>query len=164
FHWSLPGALGDSYSLQVYTLAGMLGAAMLLGADVLLAGLFKVVYTGFGMDTMVSLSCAAALADALTLQAMGGREGQLPYCAISALALALAMWGRYLQRRGHRSACRTAASASEPYLVTLDEEKWNSRPAYAKWSGEPIGFGSQMQGMDGAQRIFRVTVPLLFIA
>ncbi len=164
FRWAPPGMLGESYSMQVYTLAGMLGVAMLMGADVLLAGLFRVVHSGFGMDTLVSLSCAATLADALTLEAMGGRDGQLPYCAISALALGLAMWGRYLQRRGMRSACRTAASASTPYLVTLDEGKWNGRPAYAKWSGEPIGFGSQMQGMDGAQRMFRVTAPLLFLA
>ncbi len=164
FHWPLPGMLGSSYSLRVYTLAGMLGAAMLLGADVFLAGFFKVIYSGFGMDTLVSLSCVATLADALTLEIMGGRDGQLPYCAISAFALAMAMWGRYLQRRGQRSACRTAASASEPYLVTLDEEKWNGRPAYAKWSGESVGFGSQIQGSDGAQRIFRVTVPLLFVA
>ncbi len=160
----LPGALGESYPLQVYTLAGMLGVAMLLGADTLLAGLFKVVYAGFGMDTLVALACVASLADALTLQAMGGREGQLPYCALSVLALGLAMWGRYLQRRGSRSACRTAAGASTPYLVTLDEGMWSGRPAYAKWSGEPIGFGSQMQSPDGAQRMFRVTAPLLFLA
>lgn len=164
FHWPLPGLLGASYSIRIYTLAGLLGAAMLLGIDVFLTGLFHIVHTGFGMDTLVSLSCVAALADALTLQALGGRDEQLPYCAISALALALAMWGRYLQRRGSRAACRTAASASEPYLVTLDEGKWNGRTAYAKWSGEGTGFGSQMQAPDGAQRIFRVTAPLLFIA
>lgn len=164
FRWPLPGLLGASYSIRVYTLAGLLGAAMLLGIDVFLSGLLHVVYNGFGMDTLVSLSCIAAMADALTMQALGGRDEQLPYCAISALALALAMWGRYLQRRGSRAACRTAASASEPYLVTLDEGKWNGRAAYAKWSGEGVGFGSQMQAPDGAQRIFRVTVPLLFIA
>ncbi len=164
FRWPLPGLLGVSYSIRIYTLAGMLGAAMLLGIDVFLAGVLHIVHTGFGMDTLVSLSCVAAVADALTLQTLGGRGEQLPYCAISALALALAMWGRYLQRRGSRAACRTAASASEPYLVTLDEGKWNGRAVYAKWSGEGVGFGSQMQSPDGAQRIFRVTAPLLFIA
>lgn len=164
FHWPLPGLLGASYSVRVYTLAGLLGAAILLGTDVFLMSILHILHSGFGLDTLVSFACIATLADALTIQSLGGRGEQLPYCAISALALGLTMWGRYLQRRGSRSACRTAASASEPYLVTLDEGKWNGRSAYSKWSGEPIGFGSQMQSVDGAQRIFRVTAPLLFVA
>lgn len=164
FHWPLPGPLGQSYEIQIYMLAFLLGAAILLGIDVFLMGLFHVIHTGFGMDTLVSLSCLAALADALTLQSLGGRGGQLPYCAIAALALGFTMWGRYLQRRGSRSACRTASSASEPYLVTRDEGKWNGREAYSKWSGKSVGFGSQMQAPDGAQRIFRVVAPLLFLA
>ena len=63
-----------------------------------------------------------------------------------------------------RSACRTAASAAHPYLVTLGEGKWNGRDTYAKWSGEPLGFGRQIQAPDGAERIFRVLCPLLFLA
>ncbi len=164
FRIPLPGLLGQSYELQVYTLAGLLGAGMLLGADVLLTGLLRVFKLGMGMDTLVSLSCAATLADALTLIPMGGREGQTPYCAISALALGLTMWGSYLKRRGDRRACRTAAMAQQPYLVTLDEEKWNGKDTYAKWTGELAGFGSQIQAPDGAQRIFRFTAPLLFLA
>ena len=164
FKFPLPGPLGESYELRVYTLAGMLGCAMLLGVDTFLAGLLRIFQLGIGMDTLVSLACAATLADALTMISLGGREEQMPYCAISALALGLTMWGTYLKRRGSRSACRTAASAQEPYLVTLDEGKWNGRDAYAKWSGEPAGFGSQIQAPDGAQRIFRVTAPLLLIA
>ena len=66
--------------------------------------------------------------------------------------------------RNIRTACRTAALASEPYLVTLDEGKWNGRDTYTKWSGSPIGFGRQIQADDGAQRIFRVVCPILFIA
>lgn len=164
FHWPLPGLLGQSYPIRVYTLAGLLGAALLLGIDVFLLGFLRIFHSGFGMDTLVSLSCLATLADALTIQTLGGRGEELPYCAISAFALALCMWGRYLQRSGSRSACRTAASASVPYLVTRDEGKWNARDAYCKWSGEPIGFGSQMQSDDGAQRIFALAAPLLFLA
>ena len=54
--------------------------------------------------------------------------------------------------------------AAQPYLVTLDEGKWNGWDTYAKWSGEPIGFGRQMQAADGAERIFHRVCPLLFIA
>lgn len=164
FALPLPGLLGSSFEIQVYTLCGMLGAAVVIGIDTVLAGFLRVFKAGLGMDTLVSLSCAATLADALTILPLGGREGQMPYCAVSCLALSLSMWGNYLKRRGQRSACRAAASASEPYLVTLDEETWNGTDAYAKHSGESAGFGSQIQALDGAQRIFRVTAPLLLIA
>ncbi|MEG1878716.1 MAG: hypothetical protein RR211_03695 [Pseudoflavonifractor sp.] len=164
FRVPLPGLLGSSYPLRVYTLAGMLAAAMVLGIDVLLAGFFEVLHFGIGMGTLISLSCVATLTDALTMLRLDPREEALPYCAISALALGLAMWGTYLKRRGQRGACRTAASAKEPYLVTLDQGKWNGRAAYAKHSGEPAGFGSQIQAPDGAQRMFRVVAPLLLMA
>ena len=63
-----------------------------------------------------------------------------------------------------RLSCRTAAAAAEPYLVTLDEGKWNGKDTYAKWSGTPAGFGSQIQMDDGAQRIYRVFCPVLLLA
>ncbi|MEG2119556.1 MAG: hypothetical protein RRY53_04310, partial [Pseudoflavonifractor sp.] len=163
-HIPMPGLLATSYPLRVYTLAGLLGTAMLLGLDVLLAGFFEIFHWGMGMGTILSLSCIATLTDALTMLRLNQREEQLPYCAVSALALGLAMWGTYLKRRGQRSACRTAAGAQEPYLVTLDEGKWSGREAYVKHSGEPAGFGSQIQAPDGAQRMFRVVAPLLLIA
>lgn len=159
----LPGMLA-SYSMQVTTLSAMLAGAMLLGADILLRGLFRLFRLRMEMDTLVAVSCAAVLADALTLVPLGGREGQLPYCAVSVLAIGMTMWGTILKRQGQRGACRAAASAREPYLVTLDPGKWNGRDAYAKWSGEPAGFGSQIQASDGAERIFQVSAPVLLIA
>ena len=62
FKFPLPGPLGESYELRVYTLAGMLGCAMLLGVDTFLAGLLRIFQLGIGMDTLVSLACAATLA------------------------------------------------------------------------------------------------------
>jgi len=159
----LPGALA-AREIQLYAMAGLLGAAMLLGVDVLLRGLFRLLRLQMGMDTLLVFSCAAALADTLTLLRLNGREGQLPYCAAAALALAITMRGTWKKRRGLRAACRTAALASEPYLVTLDEGKWNGRDTYTKWSGSPIGFGRQIQADDGAQRIFCIVCPILFIA
>ena len=159
----IPGVLGQSYSLQLLALTILLGITMLLGIDVWLRGLFRIFMLRMGMDSLMSLSCVAALADALTVERLGGREGAMPYCAAAALALGFAMAGTYLKRRGQRIACRTAASAGEPYLVTLDEGLWNGRDTYVKWSGAPLGFGRQIQADDGADRVFHVTAPLLLI-
>lgn len=149
--------------LRIWILAGAQGLAMALGADVLARGLFRLFRLEFGMDTMLAFACVAVLADALTMTALDARAGQMPYCAAMVLGVALLLRGTARKRRGNRLACRTAASASQPYLVTLDEGKWNGRDTYTKWSGQPIGFGRQMQASDGAERIFRRVCPLLFI-
>lgn len=85
---------------------------------------------------------------------------QLPALA----GLFFLLHGSYHKRCGLRLSCRTAASAAEPYILTLDEGKWNGRDTYCKWSGVPNGFGSQVQMDDGAQRIYRVVCPLLLLA
>ena len=149
--------------LRIWILAGAQGLAMALGADVLARGLFRLFRLEFGMDTMLAFACVAVLADALTMTALYARAGQMPYCAAMVLGVALLLRGTARKRRGNRLACRTAASASQPYLVTQDEGKWNGRDTYTKWSGQPIGFGRQMQASDGAERIFRRVCPLLFI-
>ena len=150
--------------LRIWVLAAAQGLAMLLGLDVLIGGLARPFRLEFGMDTLLVFAAAATLADALTMPLLDSREGEMPYCAAIILGIALLLKGTARKRRGQRLACRTAASASHPYLVTLDEGKWNGRDTYAKWSGEPIGFGRQMQASDGAQRIFQRIVPLLLIA
>lgn len=150
--------------LRVLALSGVQVLAMLLGLDVLFRGLFGLLRLEFGMDTLLLFASAATLADALTMFKLDPREGQMPYCAAIVLGISLLLRGTYRKRRGLRLACKTAAAASHPYLVTLDEGKWNGRDTYAKWSGDPVGFGRQMQASDGAQRIFRRICPLLFIA
>lgn len=150
--------------LQVLLLALALALVMLLGMDVLMRGLFRLLRFQMGMDTLLCFACAAVLTDALTMRGLDPRDGQMPYCALSCLGVSMLMRGAWLKRRGQRISCRTAASAAHPYLVTLDEQAWNGRDIYAKWSGDTVGFGRQMQAADGAERIFYVACPLLFIA
>ena len=153
-----------THQLRVLALAGIQVVAMLLGMDVLLRGLFGPLRLEFGMDTVLVFAAAATLADALTMFRLDTREGEMPYCAAIVLGICLLLRGTGQKRRGLRLACKTAVAASNPYLVTLDEGKWNGWDTYVKWSGEPVGFGRQIQASDGAQRIFRRICPLLLIA
>ena len=116
---------------------GYPGAAMLLGLDVLMRGLFRLLRLELGMDTLLVFAAAATLADALTMYRLDPRDGQMPYCAAIVLGIFFLLRGARRKRRGLRMACRTAASAAQPYLVTLDEGKWNGWDTYAKWSGSP---------------------------
>ena len=149
--------------IRIWICAGLLLAGIALAWDVLAAAVRRLRRGRFGMDTILLLACAATMADALSMQALLPRE-ELPYCALNLFALWLALRGEYHRRRGLRLACRAAGATADPYLVTLDERKWNGRDTYAKHSGTPDGFGSQIQADDGAQRIFRVVCPPIIIA
>ena len=154
----------DGYQVQVWIAAGLLGAGILLSLDVLAAGIARMFRGRVGMDTLAALSGIFTLADALVLAVTQDREGQLPYSAAVLAGLFFLLHGTYHKRCGLRLSCRTAASVSEPYILTLDEGKWNGRDTYCKWTGTPNGFGSQIQMDDGAQRIYRVVCPVLLLA
>lgn len=163
FGLPLPGALAGSFQLRVWCSAGLLGVAMVLGADVLLRGLLDLILLRPDGAAACCFACGLTLWDALTQLTYMPERTSLAYCAPCAVGLFCAMWGTYAKRQGLRLSCRTAAAAPEPFLVTLDAESWNGRAAYAKWAGPAYGFGSQIQEPDGAQRVLRLTVPLLLL-
>lgn len=132
-----PPELAVGYPLLLWISAGLLGAGMLLSLDVLAAGLWRGVRLKVGMDTLAALSCAFTLAGTLQLAGSQSRGGQLSYCPAALFGLFFLLHGTYHKRCALRLSCRTAAAAAEPYLVTLDEGKWNGKDTYAKWSGTP---------------------------
>ncbi len=161
----LPEPLASDQGWRCYAQGALQALLMLLGIDTLGQALARPFRSRTGLDTLTALGNLAVLADALTLPSLSvGALQRRPLCAAAALGLWCVMWGNLQKRRGQRLACRTAASTAEPYLVTRDEGAWNGRDTYAKWSGPPVGFGSQIQGLDGAERIYRVAAPLLLIA
>lgn len=154
----------DQYQVQVFASAGLLGAGMVLSADVLFGALKRTLRGKFGMDTLTLCSACFTLADAIVLGLNQNREGQMPYCAVALAALMMLTHGTYHKRCALRLSCRTAAASSEPYLVTLDKGLWNGKDTYTKWSGTAAGYGSQIQMDDGAQRIYRAVCPVLALA
>ena len=161
----LPAVAGlEEYALRLLCCAAALAAVSLLCADVIAAGLAGLFTLRPGAETLAALAALITLADTLTMPTLGTRGDTLSCAAPACFVLTFALWGRHLKRRADRLACRTAAQAKEPYLLTVDEAKWSGRPAYCKWSGALRGFGSQIQSPDGAQRVYRVAAPLLLLA
>ena len=78
-----------------------------------------------GIDTLLTLAAIFTLLDGVMVSMAQDREGQLPYCAVVLFSLFFLLHGTYHKKCALRLSCRTAAAAAEPYLVTLDEGKWN---------------------------------------
>lgn len=169
--WPIPLPMSDGVREALYhgalrfQISGLLMAASALaGLDVLGRGLTCLIKLRLEWETVLVFSVAAAAGDALTMPTFGDRGGQMPYCAVVALAIFFALWGRFLRRRALRQSCRVAGSATEPYLVTLEEKFWDNADAYAKTSGESTGYGSQVQGGDGVARVQHIAAPLVLLA
>lgn len=162
---NLAGAL--AFPMPAFLASGSLQIWLCVMIHILALALsYDLVYSAFtrlGTDTLTVLAAAATLADACTMNLLQTRQG-LPYTLVSVFALGMGLWGRHMNQLTLRTACRTAAAAKTPYLVTLDEDKWDGRSVYTKWSGTTEGFGSQIQGEDGAARAFRPMSGLLILA
>ncbi|MBQ3134736.1 MAG: hypothetical protein IJB75_02860 [Oscillospiraceae bacterium] len=138
----------------------LLAIAMILSFDVLRSGFRQLRQLCVNMDAILLLACVFSLIDGITAPFLLPRE-QTGYFALNMLALFFALQGEHHRRRGLRLACRTAAASAEPYLITLDEGKWNGRDTYAKHAGPPEGFGRQIQAPDGAWKMFALLSPVL---
>ncbi len=150
-------------TLRLVLLAVLLALSGLLCGELLVWGFLRLFTLRPGAETLCALAWLFTLADTLALLFTGYRPG-LPCAAVTALGLPFALWGNSLRRRGDRLSAKTVAPVRTPYVVTLDDNKWNGRPAYSKWSGSTVGFGSQLQMDDGGQQVYRVAAPLLILA
>ena len=163
--FSLPFTLpADLFPWQCLALAGLLFLVGVLAWDVLWEGLKTLVFLRPGAETLMLLAWIAAIVDALTAGRFELRQGTLPCAAVTAFGLAFHLRGLQARRKGDRFTAKTASQTRSPYVITLDENKWSGRPAYTKWSGSSVGFGSQMQLPDGGTRVYRVAGPLLLLA
>lgn len=165
-HMGIPmvAVLEENTALRGQAAAVGLAVSCLLALDVLGKGLFALIRLRLESETVLLFAAVAAIADALTMPLVSSRGADAaPYCGVVSVALFFALWSRFLKRSALRQSCRVAAGAGEPYLVTLDEKTWNGQDAYSKWSGEPVGYGSQVQEPDGAQRAYHVAAPVILL-
>lgn len=159
---SLPGI--SLVQFKVWLLSGLLATVGILCMEVLVVGVVRLCKLHPRAESLLALAWAFSLADGLTFGIWPQRGEALPCCAVTALGLTLAMWGRCLRQQGDRLSAKAASQTSAPYVVSMDEDKWNHRPAYCKWAGLGKGFGAQLQMEDGAQRAYSVAAPLLLVA
>ncbi len=149
-------------SLRLVVMAMLLAAGGLLCMEIIVRGLHDLFRLRPRVESLPALAWLFTLADTVLLLLTDYREG-LPCCAVTGLGLAFALWGDLLHRRGDRLSAKAASQARTPYTVTLDENTWSGRPAYTKWSGSTVGFGSQLQMEDGVQSAYRTAAPLLLL-
>lgn len=149
-------------AVRMALLGVLLLASGLLAVEIPVRGILQLVKLRPRAESLLALSWLFALADTVTLIFVPLHPA-FPCAAPAAFGVAFALWGDLAHRRGDLLSAKTAVQARSPYTVTLDEGKWSGRPAYSKWSGSAVGFGSQLQMEDCTGRAYRIAAPLLLL-
>ncbi len=164
FSLPLPKLIVEWEQLPLQVMLGLHLIAILLGADVIAAGMIQFFTLRAGMEALVSLSCLTSFADGVSLLLGLNRGEMLPFCAVSAVALFFSMVGIRKKRLALRITCKCASSSAACYFVTGDPNKWSGQAAFTKHEGTLAGFTAQLRSPDCIQRIYAKLSPLLILA
>lgn len=156
--------LGEPQALLA-SLSVLLFLGLVLSGDLLLRGLERSFRLKIGADTLVFFGGLFCGLDCFVQLSSPEPRDQFPFVSLTLLHYYFLLYGEEEKRHAHRHACRVASLLKEPFLLTLEPNKWNGKPAYTKSSAPPDGFTSQLQQDDGTQIFYSYTAPFfLFLS
>ncbi|NLL39639.1 MAG: hypothetical protein GX254_08665 [Clostridiales bacterium] len=137
---------------------------LFLGIDVFVTGLFDMFRARAGAESLVTLASLASIADAMFIIITGDDSRGLPFCAVAAFSVLLAMWGYRLSKSAYRKTLITLRSLKLPIVVSADWEKTDEGIVLTKKYGVTKGFISKCAESDYAERAYDRMAPMLIIA
>ncbi|MBO5975875.1 MAG: hypothetical protein J6P94_01685, partial [Oscillospiraceae bacterium] len=155
---AMKGPVGASMTLMI-----MLITVMVCGIDVFTAGIINLFRGHPGYETLVSLSCVAALADAAIMFSKGSAAMGLPFCAVSATSMCFAIWGSYLTCKGMRNGFRVARNKTA-VGVGAEDGVSGKGTALCKKQGGIKGFVRRSEQADLGEYVYGIISPLLIVA
>ncbi len=117
----LPGALSTARGASLVCLAGMF-TVMLLGLDVVTAGVMSVVRGRFGAESMIVVASLAAALDCITMTASGTSRG-VSFAVIPAFAVTIALRGARYSCLAYSDTFLALFHARDGYAVTSETDK-----------------------------------------
>ena len=120
FGLPLPGSLGtNARATSLVCLIGML-SVMLIGLDVVTAGVMGLIRGRAGAESMIALAAVAAAADVIYIAASGDGSHGLTFALIPAAAVAFALRGAWHNCRAYADSFLAIYHAKDPYAVTSE--------------------------------------------
>ena len=120
FGLPLPGSLStNARATSLVCLIGML-SVMLIGLDVVTAGIMGLIRGRAGAESMIVLAAIAAAADVIYIAASGDGSYGLTFAAIPAAAVAFALRGAWHSCRAYADSFLAIYHAKDPYAVTSE--------------------------------------------
>ena len=120
FSLPLPGSLGtNTRAASLVCLVGML-TVMLIGLDVVTAGIMSLVRGRAGAESMIVLSAFAAAVDVIYIAASGDGSHGVTFAVIPAAAVVFALRGAWYACRAYKDSFLAVYHAKDPYAVTSE--------------------------------------------
>ncbi len=137
--------------------------AMGLGLDVLIRGAEDILKLSPGTESLVFVSCAMSVADALVMLAGGSFGMGLPMALLSCVSLLGAMSARKSMYMAYCDTLKAASASASAYGVTVDTESMAGSSVLKKVTGETEGFYTKLTTPDAGESFYDDMAPLLVI-
>ena len=138
----------------------LLALVCVLGREVFVYAVEKLVTVKLTYELLTALFCLAALIDTalfFVVPARAQAAAAPPLHSIAALAMTCALWGRSMLFRALYDSFRVAAIGDAPYIVTF------TAGGAAKRSGSSAGFSTTAEREDVSGRWQAVVLPVILV-
>lgn len=134
---------------------------MMIGLDVVTSGILSLVRRQPGLEALVVVNCVFSILDAVVTAVRGAGDTGLPFCAVSAFAVACCIWSALLTCRGYKMTFRALAAAKDPVAVSADSDVVRDGIAILKSRRDTAGFIHRSEESGPAEAIYSVITPYL---
>ena len=141
----------------------MLLTVMMLGLDIITAGILALCSRKPDINSLVALSCILSVIDGFIV-ATGATGNGLPFCAVSALTVSFSLMGSLLNARSARLSLRAAASAGKPYTVTAEASVTGDGITLIKSKTAYEGFVRRVEESGPDEIVFGTLSPYILAA
>ena len=136
----LPGRLATDVRLASLVALVAHITVLLLGLDVVTAGITSLFRGRPGAESMIVLSSLASILDTVIIAASGSGERGIPYLVIPSAAIFFALRGGWHLARGCHDTFLTLFHSGEPSVITLEELADRKDKVFIKSRRETAGF------------------------
>lgn len=140
----------------------LLLTVMMLGLDIITEGLMSLSRRRPGANSLIALSCIISAVDALLIAILGS-SGGLPFCAVPALALTLALYGSVFSSRANRIVFRLAAHMKKPYTLSAENTATSAGIALLKSTRKPDGFVRRTEEAGPDETVYALLAPYIIV-
>ena len=136
---------------------------MLLGLDVLTAGILSLVRKRPGAESLVALGCLFSVLDAVLDAAQNILIGSMPYCVVSAFAVTYCLWTAKLTGEGLHLSFLALARSREFRVLTCGSNEYYDGLTLRKSRRDAAGFVHRSEEPGPDEVLFSVVTPYVIV-
>lgn len=162
--WALPGGLESDLRLCSLVSIVALLTAMLIGLDIVTAGIMSLLRGRPGAESMIVIAAVASLLDAV-ITVTGGVQRAISFCVIPAAAVSCALLGAWFNCQGYKNSFLAAHHARGGFAVTSETLSDKKNRFLIKSDRDFSGFVRRSEEPDSSESLCAAAfLPLLLIS